>query len=62
MKTLAALLVAVSLSGCVIHWPPGHERVDENKRGTPTVVVCIFSNCKDIARPPPTTPGSAAKQ
>lgn len=54
MKTLAALLAVVLMSGCVIHWPPGRTDADERMRGARTVVVCIFASCKDVVRPPET--------
>lgn len=52
MKTLVALAAVVSMSGCVVHWPPGSEHADGHKRAAPTVVVCIFASCRDIVKPP----------
>jgi hypothetical protein len=50
MKTLAALLAMVAMCGCAIHHLPRADE-DEPKRGSFTVVVCIFASCRDIFTP-----------
>jgi hypothetical protein len=51
MKALAALLAAISMTGCVVHIPPGRADVDGHKRGERIIVVCILASCGDIFKP-----------
>lgn len=66
MRTLAVLLAAVSMSGCVIHFPHGRDDADGRAHGERTIVVCVLANCRDIFKPekqePPTpAPGAISE-
>lgn len=60
MKTLAAILAVVSMSGCAYARQFHRDDADEEKRRVPvTLVVCIFARCEvtqEVPTPPPIVP------
>ena len=48
MKFFAALVVTLSISGCVIHFPTHRDAHDEDRRVPTMFVICIFASCHDI--------------